>query len=59
MVELGQITIVVTKTSDGKSDYVQIMSSDMMSINIVLVASEIRLDDARAASGSENSPDES
>ncbi len=48
--ELGQIKIVVTKTSDGKSDYVQIMSSDMMSLNIVLVASEIVVEDSRSGS---------
>ena len=36
-----------TKTSDGERDYIQIMSADQISVNIVLVAEEIEVKDHR------------
>lgn len=39
-------TVVVTKTSDGLQDYIQIMSEDMLTTNIVLVG-EIEVSDHR------------
>ncbi len=36
-----KLNIRVSKTSDGKRDYVQIMSEDQVTVNIVLVADEI------------------
>jgi hypothetical protein len=42
-----KLTIQVTKTSDGLRDYVQIMSSDMFSINVVLIANNIEIKDSR------------
>lgn len=44
---IDKLTIQVTKTADGNRDYVQIMSSDMFSINVVLIAAEIELEDLR------------
>ncbi len=42
-----KLTITVTKTADGQRDYLQIMSADMLSTNIVLVAEEIVVEDHR------------
>lgn len=44
---IPNLTITVTKTADGKFDYVQIMSGDQFSINLVLIAGEIVVKDAR------------
>lgn len=43
----GKVKVTVTKTADGKGDYVQIMSDDMLSLNVVVVAQEIVLKDER------------
>lgn len=47
------IKIIVSKTLDGKADYVQIMSTDMTTINIDLIAGKIVVEDTRAALGGE------
>lgn len=44
-----KLTITVTKTSDGLREYVQIMSEDMISINIVLIAEKMEIEDYRKA----------
>lgn len=44
---LEQLTIQVTKTSDGLRDYVQISSPAAIPVNIVLVAGTITVDDRR------------
>jgi hypothetical protein len=41
-----KLTIHVQKATDGR-DYVQIMSDDMISVNIVLIADEILIEDRR------------
>lgn len=41
------LDITITKTTDGKQDYIQIMSGDMISVNIVLVAAKIIVQDHR------------
>lgn len=41
------LTVQVTKARDGKHDYVQIMSEDMVSVNIVLVVDKITVKDER------------
>ena len=46
----GKIKIQVSKTSDGKGDYLQVMSDDMLSVNLVLVAQEILITDDRERS---------
>ena len=45
-----KLTIQVTKTSRGDQDYVQIMSDDFQSVNIVLIADHIKVQDDRAES---------
>lgn len=41
------LTVVVTKTADGQAEYMQIMSLDQFSINIVLIAPKIEIKDGR------------
>jgi hypothetical protein len=42
-----KLNVTVTKTSDGARDYIQIMSDDMFTVNVVLVADLIEVRDAR------------
>lgn len=50
MPDLGQpLRIHLAKTTQGESDYVQITSADGFSVNIVLIAPEIQIDDQRKA----------
>lgn len=44
---IDKLTVTITKTADGKRDYVQIMSEDMLSINTVFIADYIKLQDHR------------
>lgn len=46
---LPVLTITVTKTANGQQDYVQIMSGDQFSLNIVLIANKITVEDRRLA----------
>lgn len=46
-----KLNVTISKTSDGKDDYMQIMSEDMITTNIVLVAKKIEVEDAREGSG--------
>lgn len=48
---IPRLTIRVSKTADGKQDYMQITSEDQFAINIVLVAPEILIEDAREPEG--------
>ena len=41
------LRIEVTKTADGQHDYVQIMSTDQFTVNVVLIADAIEVVDAR------------
>jgi len=43
----NQLNIQITKTSDGKQEYIQIMSADMVTVNVVLVADRIVMQDMR------------
>jgi len=43
----NQLTVTVTKTSNGLMDYIQIMSDDSVSVNIVLIADKITMEDHR------------
>lgn len=43
-----KLNVTVTKTSIGTADYIQIMSDDTISVNIVLVAEEIKIADHRS-----------
>ena len=44
---LPPLKVQVTKTVDGKLDYLQIKSSDQFSVNIVLISEEITIEDCR------------
>lgn len=41
------LNVTLSKTRRGDQDYLQIMSEDMVSVNIVLVADKIKVDDKR------------
>ncbi len=41
------LSVVITKTADGLQDYIQVMSEDMISVNVVLVADKIKVEDTR------------
>jgi len=43
----NKLNITITKTADGKSEYIQIMSDDLLSINVVLIAVDIEVKDMR------------
>ena len=47
MDELNELTITVTKTADGKSEYLQILSYAGIPVNIVLIANKIIIQDKR------------
>lgn len=47
MDELSTLTITVTKTTDGKSEYLQILSYAAIPVNIVLIANKIVIEDSR------------
>jgi len=42
-----KLLVTVTKTSNGLMDYIQIMSDDSVSVNIVLIADKITVVDHR------------
>ena len=50
MADIPKLTITVTKTADGQREYVQIMSGDMFTVNVVLIADTIEIQDAREPS---------
>ena len=49
--KMEKINVNISKTSNGKLDYLQIMSADMITINIVLIAKEIKVIDRRPKEG--------
>lgn len=44
---INTLRVTVTKTSDGQSEYIQVMSADQISVNVVLIASKIEVLDMR------------
>jgi len=46
-VVIDDLKVAITKTANNKLDYIQIMSTDQLSINIVLVANHIDVQDRR------------
>lgn len=44
---IGKLIITVTKTVDGKYEYMQIASPAAVPVNIVLIADEIVIEDRR------------
>ena len=45
--EVMILNVTITKTSTGMADYIQIMSDDQISVNIVLIAEKIEVADHR------------
>lgn len=43
----GRINVTISKSSDGAHDYIQIISADLVTTNIVLVVDEILVKDLR------------
>lgn len=44
-----KLEVTISKASNGKHDYMQIMSDDQFSVNIVLVVDEVKVNDHRQA----------
>lgn len=44
---IPKLIVTISKTTDGQSEYLQIMHADLMTVNIVLIASQIEIRDAR------------
>ena len=44
---IDDLKVAITRTANDKLDYIQIMSTDQLSINIVLVANHIDVQDRR------------
>lgn len=42
-----RLKVTITPTADGKQDYMQAISDDMVSVNVVLIADYIELHSAR------------
>jgi hypothetical protein len=47
MKPIDKLMIRISRTADGRRNYLQVLSGDQFVINIVLIASEITLVDAR------------
>lgn len=44
---IPKLTVTINPTADGTGAYMQIMSGDMFTVNIVLIAGEIEIKDTR------------
>ena len=42
------LNVTISRTADGTADYMQIMSADLMSVNIALISPKIEVQDARS-----------
>lgn len=42
-----KLRVTVTKTATGIGEYIQIMSDDMLTVNVVLVAEKVEIQDLR------------
>lgn len=45
------LKVTVTKTADGKFNYIQVMSEDQLRVNVVMVAEQIEVLDLRPNGG--------
>lgn len=43
------LRVTITPTADGQGEYIQVMSEDQLTVNVVLVAHRINLIDTRGA----------
>lgn len=41
---LGKLKVTISSTADGQHSYMQIMSEDSLSVNVVLIADEIEVE---------------
>lgn len=44
---LNKVTVTITRTTDGARDYMQIISDDMFTVNVVFIAGKIEVQDRR------------
>lgn len=44
---IPKLTVQLSKTSDGGAQYLQVMSDDYTTVNVVLIADEIEVKDDR------------
>lgn len=44
---LDEIKILVSKTANGKADYIQVLSADQFSLNLTAVAAKVTIEDKR------------
>ena len=42
-----KLKVQISKTSRGDQDYIQILSDDLLSVNIVLVVDKVEIEDQR------------
>jgi len=42
-----KIKVIISKTAQGTSEFLQVMSDDLVSVNMMLVAQEITVNDVR------------
>lgn len=42
-----ELRVTISKTRDGLGEYLQVMSADQTSVNVVLIAGKIVVEDAR------------
>ena len=45
---IPEVRVTITKTATGEGEYIQIISDDQFSVNVVLVAGRIVVQDHRA-----------
>ena len=55
--EIKKLNITITKTADGAREYIQILSEEQISINVVFVARSIDLKDHRDETEEEKEKD--
>lgn len=48
---LDLVRVTITKTADGKREYIQLMSADQVSVNVVVVATKLEVQDSRNCRG--------
>ncbi len=44
---LPPLTVTISRTADGQNEYMQIVSADQFSLNIVLISQKITIQDSR------------
>ena len=47
MYHIPQLKVMISRTADGKNDYMQIISGDQFKVNVVLIADSIEIQDSR------------